>query len=190
MKAARTGGVVAAAVAPQGTNRAEELQILFLAHQERVLRAAYRITGSMADAEDIAQSVFLRLLQRPEPACIGRADSYFYRAAVNASLDLLRSRAAEKSGPIEAAPGLASQASGVSPERNYRDAELRTWLRQALGRLGARAAEMFVLRYLEDHDNREIARMLNTSQAVVAVILHRARVRLRKELHNAMRGER
>jgi RNA polymerase sigma-70 factor (ECF subfamily) len=41
---------------------------------------------------------------------------------------------------------------------------------------------MFVLRYLEGLDNREIARLLGTSQGVVAVQLHRARRRLRREL--------
>jgi DNA-directed RNA polymerase specialized sigma24 family protein len=41
---------------------------------------------------------------------------------------------------------------------------------------------MVVLRYVEEYSNQEIARMLNTSQAVVAVMLHRARARLRRDL--------
>ena len=41
---------------------------------------------------------------------------------------------------------------------------------------------MFVLRYYEGHDNREIARRMGTSQLVVGVVLHRARTRLRKEI--------
>ena len=41
---------------------------------------------------------------------------------------------------------------------------------------------MFALRYLEGYDNREIARMLGTTQAVVAVVLHRARGRMQKEI--------
>jgi len=55
-------------------------------------------------------------------------------------------------------------------------------IRQAVGRLGVTAAEMFVLRYYEGYDNREIAGLLGTSQMVVGVVLHRARTKLRKEI--------
>ncbi len=43
------------------TQAAAELEDVFRTHQSCVLKAAYRVTGSMADAEDVAQSVFLRL---------------------------------------------------------------------------------------------------------------------------------
>jgi len=42
--------------------------------------------------------------------------------------------------------------------------------------------EMFVLRYYEGHDNREIAKIMGTSQMVVGVVLHRARTKLRREI--------
>ena len=45
-----------------------------------------------------------------------------------------------------------------------------------------RAAEVFALRYLEGLSNPQIASLLGTSQAVVAVTLHRTRGRLRKEI--------
>ncbi len=54
--------------------------------------------------------------------------------------------------------------------------------------LNGRAAEMFALRYLEGWDNPEIARTMNTSQAVVAVTLHRTRARLKKGLRAFMKG--
>jgi RNA polymerase sigma-70 factor (ECF subfamily) len=47
---------------------------------------------------------------------------------------------------------------------------------------------MFALRYFEELENPEIARMMNTSQAVVAVILHRTRARLKKKLRGFMKG--
>ena len=37
------------------------LEQLFRAHQSLVLKAAYRVTGRMSDAEDVLQTVFLRL---------------------------------------------------------------------------------------------------------------------------------
>ena len=76
----------------------------------------------------------------------------------------------------------AASASGTEPY------EIRNWLRQALTVLSARQAEIFVLRYLEGYENREIAEMLATSQAVVAVSLFRARAQLKKELRKLSGG--
>jgi RNA polymerase sigma-70 factor (ECF subfamily) len=47
---------------------------------------------------------------------------------------------------------------------------------------------MFTLRYLEGFDNREIARLMETSQAVVAVTLFRARAQLKKGLGGFRKG--
>lgn len=163
-----------------------ELEGLFLAHHKRALKAAYRITGSMSDAEDVAQAVFLRILQ--QGACrqaIDNPESYIYRAAINAALDLLRKRRREAAVAVDEAAGASATA-----EQDYGAGELRAWLRQALATLGPTAAEMFVLRYVEDYDNGQIARLMRTSRAVVAVVLYRARARLRKHFRSYTRGTR
>ena len=170
------------------TQPATELEELFRAHHARVLKAAYRVTGSLADAEDVAQSVFLRLARGDiDRNRIEHLESYLHRSAVNAALDLIRARSHRENVPVEAANELQAN-TGVSPERAHSSSEIRIWLRQELGKLNPRAAEMFTLRYLEELDNPEIARMMNTSQAVVAVTLHRTRARLKKELGRFMKG--
>jgi RNA polymerase sigma-70 factor (ECF subfamily) len=158
----------------------EGLSQLFGEHHRRVLAAAYRITGSMADAEDVAQAVFLRLSSADGP--VTNAASYLYRAAINGALDLLRRRKAAATEPLEGAANLASSGTGSSPEAEASSRELGRLLRIAIGELPQRAAEMFTLRYLEDMGNREIAVLMGTSQAVVAVTLHHARSRLKKRL--------
>jgi RNA polymerase sigma-70 factor, ECF subfamily len=60
--------------------------------------------------------------------------------------------------------------------------ELRHALRGALAKLAPRTAEIFALRFFEGHSNPEIAKMLNMSQIMVAVTVHRARKQLQKEL--------
>jgi len=45
---------------PQAPSAVEKL---FQAHHERIFRAAHRITGSVADSEDVLQTVFLRLVK-------------------------------------------------------------------------------------------------------------------------------
>lgn len=157
------------------------LSELFALHHRRVLMAAYRITGSMADAEDVAQSVFLRLAGSDGPAISNEA-SYLYRAAINGALDLLRRRNVAASEPLDAAGDIASRDAGSRPDAGLSSRELVEWLRHALAELSPRAAEMFTLRYVEELDNREIAVIMHSSQAVVAVTLHQARSRLKKRL--------
>ena len=170
------------------TQVASELEELYRAHHSRVLKAAYRVTGSMADAEDVAQSVFLRIARKEiDRNRITNLESYLHRSAVNAALDLIRSRGNREAVPVEAADTVEASSS-VSPERMHSSLELRSWLRRELAKLNSRAAEMFTLRYIEGRDNPEIADIMQTSQAVVAVTLHRTRARLKKELRGFMKG--
>jgi RNA polymerase sigma-70 factor (ECF subfamily) len=158
-----------------------ELETLFQAHHERVFRAAYRITGSPADAEDVLQTVFLRLAKSQGTWDLSeKPAAYLSRAAINAALDLVRKR-----GRVVGLDDLSQEpreSGSRNPELQHVDRELQKLIRQAVSRLGATAAEMFVLRYYEGHDNREIAKVMGTSQMVVGVVLHRARTKLRKEI--------
>jgi RNA polymerase sigma-70 factor (ECF subfamily) len=165
---------------------------LFREHYDKVFRAAYRITGNAMDAEDVLQSVFLRLARRQESSPLGEeAAGYFYRSAVNAALDVVRSRQRAGWAPLEEAelPRATSNAlagAEFEPERERRLKQLRKTLRLAIARLSPRAAEVFTLRYFEGLGNQEIARLLGSSQGVVAVLLHRTRYRLRKEITSLM----
>src|SRR5712692_9242874 len=162
------------------------LEALFQEHHDRVFRTAHRVTGSAADAEDVLQTVFLRLASGPEsPSVLENPEGYFARAAINASLDLLRSRKRSRAvafDEVETGKVVASFAAPRNPEAGHEDRELRNLIRAAVSRLGANAAQMFTLRYFEGYDNGEIARIMSTSALVVGVTLHRARTRLRKEI--------
>jgi RNA polymerase sigma factor (sigma-70 family) len=78
----------------------------------------------------------------------------------------------------------------MTPEAQASSRQLGDLLRLAIGELAPRTAEMFTLRYLEELGNREIAALMGTSQAVVAVTLHHARSRLKKRLTELERGKR
>jgi RNA polymerase sigma factor (sigma-70 family) len=180
---------LAAAIEPiMVTQAVTQLEEVFRAHQACVLKAAYRVTGSMADAEDILQSVFLRLARGTvDPSSISNLQSYLRRSAVNAALDLIRSRGHREVVSVETADEQEFNSS-PSPELALSSLEIKNWLRRELTTLHPRAAEMFALRYLEELDNPEIARIMNTSQAVVAVTLHRTRARLKKSLRAYTKG--
>ena len=172
----------------------DEFERVFRTHHGLVFRTAYRITGNAADAEDVLQTVFLRLFRREcgteaqhspaEHAAQGgvrnaaqsrvrNEESYLRRAAVNAALDVIRARQADRSAELVDLPARQSHSD---------TAELRDALARAMGRLQPRWAEVFALRFLEGLSNREIAQTLGVSQVLVAVIIYRTRQRLRKEL--------
>jgi RNA polymerase sigma factor (sigma-70 family) len=146
-----------------------------------VFRTAYRITGNAADAEDAVQTIFLRLLRQNASAMSpGQEESYLRRAAVNASLDVLRQRQASRTLPLHEAAG--------STGHSVVDADLKDCLRRAMEKLSERSAEIFALRYFEEFDNRRIAEALSISQVLVAVSLHRTRRQLQKEIRGCVGG--
>src|SRR6266705_1013120 len=152
-----------------------ELEVLFRQHHDRVFRTAYRMTGGSADAEDVLQTVFLRVAQGQESRGVAdNPQAYFTRAAINASLDLLRSRKRSRVvaiGDIESEPGAFVSTSQQNPETYNEDRELRALIREAVSKLGPTAAQMFALRYFEGFDNGEIGSMMGTSALVVGVTL-------------------
>lgn len=153
-----------------------DLARTFEAHHRLVLRTAYRITGSVADSEDVLQTIFLRLLRKQQDAGnLDSEESYLRRAAINVSLDLIRSRQDDRGVSLTDVPSGAHE-----PDAG----ELKTALRRALSRLAPRSAEVFALRFFDGLSNQQIARILGISRVLVAVIVHRARQQLRNELRS------
>ena len=178
---------------------APTMAALFDTHYQAVYLAAYRVTGNNQDAEDVLQTVFLRLLKRSEvnnPVApdlgaqeVGAPDigdnpaNYLCRSAINAGLDILRSK---RRNPVVE---LNEQRQEADPYNSAADndanrEEQQRHLRAALLQLHPRAAEIFVLRYFEEYSNAEIADLLETSASSIAVTLHRTRDRLRELLHD------
>ena len=144
---------------------------MFRTHHGLIFRVAYRITGNAADAEDVSQTVFLRLFRR-RPEVVENEESYLRRAAINAALDVMRSRQSDRTVEL----------TDVAADAPQSDDELRRALGRALAQLKPLSAEVFALRFLEGFGNSEIADMLGISQVRVAVIVHRTRLQLRKDL--------
>ena len=160
------------------------LEAVFREHHQTVFRAAFRVTGSVADAEDVLQTVFLNLLRRAdggagETVHFGdQPERYLARAAVNAALDVLRRR----KPAVDVDAVVESIAAAESNDDAVWRSQLRAQLRAALSQLAPRSAEMVALRYFEGYGNVEVAAALNTSASTVAVTLHRARQQLKARL--------
>jgi len=164
-----------------------DLDAIYREHHAMVFRAAYRVTGNASDAEDVLQTVFLRLLRRdPEAEAVANIEGYLRRAAVNSAVDLVRSRQAAANVPLEDVAPLLPENPSLAPDRVHGSAVIRQWLRQAVARLSPRAAEMFVLRFFEGQDNPQIAQALGTTTGSVAVTLSRTRDRIQQEFRSYM----
>lgn len=161
------------------------LESIFREFHGQVFSAAYRITGSAQDAEDVLQTVFLRLLKRQSELDLEPSPgAYLHRAAVNAALDLMRSRSRTKSVPLDDFDSMPLPSPDPHPERLQQDRELRRGLRQAIQGLTVKNAEIFVLRFIEGVSNIEIAEILGMTQTAVGVALHRARHQVAKEIRS------
>lgn len=177
----------AAAVRTRELIAPNQLESLYREHCAAVIRAAYRVTGNVADAEDVLQTVFLRLTRREEDeAFLKNAGAYLHRAAVNCAIDMLRSRQSARSTPIDDVAGVLAADSSQSPDRAHRSVEIRAWVRRAIASLSPKTAEIFTLRYLDGFGNSEIAEMLDTSPTTVAVTLNRAREKMTKDFKQFM----
>ncbi len=148
------------------------LDDLYTAHHAMVYRTAYRVTGNTQDAEDVMQTVFLRIMKR-DATVMDNPESYLRRAAINAALDIVRARQADHSLALERMP-----ASGSCTELR----DLHDTVRRVMTTLPPKAAEMIALRFFEGYTNPEIAKIMGISQIMVAVTVHRARKKLQQEL--------
>lgn len=163
-----------------------QLEQLFRQHYDQIFRTAYRVTGNANDAEDVLQTVFLRLVRRKnELEFAPNPQAYLLRAAINASLDIVRARSLNQMVPIdEVTP--EQFATNHNPEAQHSDRELRALIQGEISKLSPNAAEMFVLKYFEGYENKEIAKMLGTSHLVVGVLLHRARAQVKKRIGSVL----
>jgi RNA polymerase sigma factor (sigma-70 family) len=147
---------------------------LYERHYEAVFRAALRVTGNPADAEDVLQTVFLRALARGgDVEDVALPAAYFRRAAVNAAVDVLRRKALRAESDYDnEAPHAVVQHPSLLKER----------LRRALATLDHDDATLFLLRHVEGLSIEELAEMFQIEKNNVTVKLHRLRVRLQTEM--------
>ncbi len=150
-------------------------------HRRRLLGIAYRMTGSVADAEDIVQETFLRALGRPPPVA-DDLGPWLVTVALNLSRDRLRQRKREAyRGPWLPAPIDANELEPPTPED--RTTEARYSMLEsvsfafllALEVLTPRERAVLLLRDVLDYSAKETATAIESTEGAVKVQLLRAR---------------
>jgi RNA polymerase sigma-70 factor, ECF subfamily len=170
------------AVYSQGIQRFETI---FKAHAQLMYRTAYGVLGTHHDAEDVVQTIFLKLIRQEFPPDLEmNPEAYLYRAAVNASLSTIRSRRHEVLVESWQQFEIPAPIDSGDHERRHRR------LYEAIAELKPDAAQIVILRYMHNKSDSEIARMFGVSRGTIALKLFRSRMKLRKLLRETLGDER
>lgn len=135
-----------------------------------VYRLAYARTGNAADAEDVTQDVFLRLLTKAPVFTDDHAKAWLLRVTANRSNDLFRSPWRRRV-PLEAAKEEAAPAQDTPGETL-----------EAVLALPPKLRVVVHLIYYEELSVTQIAGLLNMREGTVKTRLSRARALLRRNL--------
>ena len=156
---------------------AQEVETVFRENARLIYRTAYGVTGSHQDAEDVLQTIFLQLMRQELPPDLRRNPrTYLYRAAVNTSLNIIRSRRREVLVESEELFEGTTQADSENSEFEVQR------LYDAIAELKPESAQILLLRYMHNKTDVEIAKMLGRSRGAIALNLFRSRARLKKLL--------
>ena len=171
-----TGEQMRIATAPGAGQTPEDLEAVFHEYAPMIFRTARMVTGSPEDAEDIVQTIFLRLLRGEYSSKLqGNSRGYLHQAAVNLSLDVLRRR--RRRTFIHDVDTLAAPNPAGSGDRLAHQQ-----LDAALAELEPDAVHILTLRYVHGYKLTEIAGLLGTSRGAIALRFFRVRRRLKKLL--------
>lgn len=148
-------------------------------HAERVFRIAYRILGSVHDAEDVSQDVFTEAMSIQKAGPVRTWTGLMVRLATVRSIDRLRKVRKQP----QALPSSDIEPSGAHrPEEESIAAELATWLRGEIRTLPDQQAAVFSLAYFEQLSRNEIASALDITPEAASTTLYKARKKLSSQL--------
>jgi len=156
-----------------------DFEEIYRLYSPMIYRTARAVMGSSEDAEDVLQSIFLKLIRLELSSQLRKnPKAYLYRMAVNASLDMLRARR------LRTFTHDVEQLKTFPTDGQKRfDEELHLRLNAALAGLSPESVQILVLRYVHDYSDAEISKLLGTSRGAIALRLFRVRARLKKVLN-------
>jgi RNA polymerase sigma-70 factor (ECF subfamily) len=159
----------------------EAFRLLVETHQSRVINTISKLLGSDAEAEDLAQQVFIRVWRsaaRYQPTA--KFTTWLFRITRNLVFNELRRRK-HFADQGEDSPEPAERAER-EPDRVLLEDELQKAIQTAIQELPEAQRMAIVLRRYEEMPYEEIARVMGTTIPAVKSILFRARAELRERL--------
>ena len=140
---------------------------LFYTYRDDVYRLALSFTRSHLEAEDICQTVFLKLMEQNH-ITPGKEKSWLTQVTVNECRSLLRSAWWNRTAPLD---------ENLPPESLHVNEVLHSVLK-----LPPKYRVVIYLYYYEGYSTEEIGKLLKISRSAVTTRLNRARQLLRNQL--------
>ena len=153
-------------------------ETLFRAEYARCVRIADRVLADAAEAEDVAQEVFISFHGRHAPDA-SYAAAWLHQASAHAALNRLRGR--RRREKREFAQAIEEPATYLDPMAVLELQEQGRAAREAMARLAPKSASVLALRY-SGLSYQEVAGALGVGIGQVGTLLRRAEEALRKEV--------
>ncbi len=153
----------------------------FEAHRRFLLSLAYRMLGSVTEAEDAVQDCYLRWHQA-DRATVTNARAYLAKTVTRLCIDRLKSARARREtyvGPWLPEPVLEADALSAETASEYAD-DLSVGLMLALERLSPLERAAFLLHDIFDVDFAEVSRLIDRNEAACRQLAARARAHVRE----------
>lgn len=149
-------------------------EALLRRHYDRIHRLAWRLTGSRADAEDVAQDVCCALVEK---LATFKGEAKFSTWLVGIAVNACRDHQRRRQTLTRFRDGLVVL-NNLAPHADGRDLYRQTWLASDVGRLDATLRETVVLVVGEDLTHGEAALVLGIAESTVSWRMHEARRQL------------
>jgi RNA polymerase sigma-70 factor (ECF subfamily) len=162
--------------------RVEDAVEIFSRLQPRMLGTAYRMLGSLAEAEDVVQDVWTRW-HGADPASVDNAEAWLVATTTRRAIDRLRQARTEREKyvGIWLPEPVLTEGPATPEELHETTSDLSIAFLIVLERLAPEARAAFLLHEVLDVDYDEIARILDKSEAACRQIVHRAKAQLHDE---------
>lgn len=174
----------------------KSFQILVETYQRLVVNTCLSIVHNKADAEDLAQDVFLEIFRTAENF---RGDSklstWLYRIATNRSLNFIRNNKRKRfwQSIEETFAGGRNNNSEISenrsdqPDHEITDRQRKEMLHRAIDKLPEKQRVAFTLNKYEDLSYQQIAEVMEITLASVESLIHRAKKNLQDQLYECFK---
>jgi RNA polymerase sigma-70 factor (TIGR02957 family) len=157
----------------------DDATLTFDSHRRRLQGIAYRMLGSVAEAEEVVQDAWLRWHEADE-AGFDSAEAWLVTVVTRLSIDRLRAAKVQREHYIGAwMPEPTLTESPDTPEESLERADnISVAFLAVLERLAPEARAAFLMREVFDADYEEVARTLGKSEAACRQLVHRAKAQV------------
>lgn len=157
------------------TPHAASVETLFREHGRALVAFLQCRLGSLADAQELAQETWLRMLALERPEQVDSPRAFLFRIAANLAVDRQRMRKLRDTLPFDEAPEPPPELHlAPVPERHVAASAQWRDLQEALRELPAKTSQAFVLHAIEGRDFEAIAQTMKLSARMVRYHVTRA----------------